>query len=219
LGLLETHSGVLMARRAVAAVAEQATREDTVVPPSLDEAVSGQLSAIRTASGSKLGVTRGGVIIFACGPWLGKILPDLLGNRIFFSRQEIFFFSLPAGDARFAPAALSIWIDLAHEAYGIADLESRGVKAGIDRHGCAFDQIAAAGCPVQKVLPRSAGTWAAVSPRFVMLLWWRRECANTKTPRVEIFCWTAIQLSIMGGFQGEDQATASSTDRLWANTW
>jgi len=57
-----------MARRAVAAVAEQATREDTVVPPSLDEAVSGQLSAIRTASGSKLGVTRPDYIIARRSP-------------------------------------------------------------------------------------------------------------------------------------------------------
>jgi sarcosine oxidase len=144
-GLLELQSGVLLARRAVATVAEQAIREGVeylqaaVAPPSLDAAVSGRLEAVRTADGGSIRLGGDGMMIFACGPWLGKIFPDLLGDRIFVSRQEIFFFAPPAGDARFAPPALPTWIDLAHEAYGMPDLESRGVKAAIDRHGPAFD--------------------------------------------------------------------------------
>lgn len=144
-GLLETHSGVLMARRAVAAVADQGAREGVkylqaaVVPPSVHEAVNGRLKAVRTTEGNLVSVASDGVIIFACGPWLGTIFPDLLGKRIFVSRQEVFFFAPPAGDARFAPPALPTWVDFAREAYGMPDLESRGVKVGIDRHGDAFD--------------------------------------------------------------------------------
>jgi len=67
------------------------------------------------------------------------MFPELVGNRLFISRQEVFFFAPPAGDARYAPSALPTWIDLAHEAYGMPDLENRGVKVGIDRHGGAFD--------------------------------------------------------------------------------
>jgi glycine/D-amino acid oxidase-like deaminating enzyme len=144
-GLLETDSGVLLARRAIVAVVEQAIRrgvqylQSALVAPSADEAVRGRLEAVRTAGGRSISVGTDGVIIFACGPWLGKLLPDLLGNRLFISRQEVFFFAPPAGDARFARWALPTWIDMAHEAYGMPDLESRGVKVGIDRHGSDFD--------------------------------------------------------------------------------
>jgi len=144
-GLMETRSGVLLARRAVAAVVERAIREGVqylqavVVPPSLDASVNGRLQAVETAGGPPIRVGGDGVIIFACGPWLGKLFPDLLGERIFISRQEIFFFAPPPGDSRFAPPALPAWIDLAHEAYGMPDLESRGVKAALDRHGPSFD--------------------------------------------------------------------------------
>jgi sarcosine oxidase len=143
--LLETHSGVLLARRAVAAVVEQAIREGAqyfqaaILQPSVDEAVGGRLESVRTADGTSIRVATDSAIIFACGPWLGKLFPELLGNRLFISRQEVFFFAPPAGDARFGPSTLPTWIDLADEAYGMPDLESRGVKIGIDRHGSAFD--------------------------------------------------------------------------------
>ncbi len=156
--LLETDSGVLLARRAVATVAVQAIREGVeyvqaaVVPPSLDEAVRGRLEAVRTTQGKSLAVSADGVIIFACGPWLGKLLPDLLGHRLFITRQEVFFFAPTAGDARFAPPALPTWIDLAHEAYGMPDLESRGVKVGIDRHGDAFDPDTGSRIPSEEAL-------------------------------------------------------------------
>ena len=39
-----------------------------------------------------------GQFVFACGPWLGKVFPELLGQRIFPTRQEVFFFGSPAGD-------------------------------------------------------------------------------------------------------------------------
>jgi sarcosine oxidase len=144
--LLETHSGILLARRAVAVVVEQTIREGVeyvqaaVVPPCLDGDATGRLQGVQTLDGQLIGIGPDGVIVFACGPWLGKLLPDLLGDRIFISRQEIFFFAPPPGDTRFAPPALPTWIDLAHDAYyGMPDLEGRGVKAAFDRHGPAFD--------------------------------------------------------------------------------
>ena len=149
-GLLEPESGVLMARRAVQTVVEQAIREGVEYEPGAAMAVepagpvsveatgtAHRLEHIVTQSRRKIGFS--GSVVFACGPWLGKLFPSLLGNRIFTSRQEIFFFGTPAGDSRFASPALPTWIELANEAYGIADLEGRGLKAAIDRHGPAFD--------------------------------------------------------------------------------
>ena len=44
--------------------------------------------------------------MFALGPWLPKLFPDLLDGRIVPTRQEVFFFAPPAGDPRFLPTPL-----------------------------------------------------------------------------------------------------------------
>jgi len=152
-GLLEPESGVLMARRAVGAVVEEAVREGveyrcaavripidaSADPGPQKHGAAGHLERITTIDGQTISAGKDGIYIFACGPWLGKLFPGLLGERIFVTRQEVFFFGAPAGDRRFAPPALPTWIDLAHEAYGMPDLEGRGLKVAIDRHGPGFD--------------------------------------------------------------------------------
>jgi glycine/D-amino acid oxidase-like deaminating enzyme len=77
--------------------------------------------------------------VFACGPWLPKLFPDLLGDRMFATRQEILYFGPPSGDRRFAPPGMPAWIDFGEEMYGIPDIESRGFKISHDRHGPAID--------------------------------------------------------------------------------
>lgn len=105
-GILEPKSGALMARRGVAAVVEDAAREgmacavEAVRPPS-----SGRSATVLTISGEAI---RAGVFVFACGPWLPKLFPRLLGKRIFPTRQEVFFFAPPAGERRFAPPHLPV---------------------------------------------------------------------------------------------------------------
>ncbi|HMD84580.1 MAG TPA: FAD-dependent oxidoreductase, partial [Terriglobia bacterium] len=96
----------------------------------------GRLDSVRTTSGETY---HADVFVFACGPWLPKIFPGLLGNRIFPTRQEVFFFGTPAGDTRFCPPALPTWIDVGSLIYGFPDLENRGLKVALDSHGPAFD--------------------------------------------------------------------------------
>ena len=96
----------------------------------------GRIEAVSTRSGETIG---GDTFVFACGAWLPKLFPDLLGGRIFPTRQEIVYVGPPAGDARFAPPALPAWIDFGDEMYGIPDIEARGFKISLDRHGPAFD--------------------------------------------------------------------------------
>jgi len=138
-GILEPKSGALMARRGVAAVVEDAAREgmactvEAVRPPS-----GGRSARVLTISGETI---RAGVFVFACGPWLPKLFPRLLGKRIFPTRQEVFFFAPPAGERRFASPHLPVWIDFTDPRgpYGFPDLEQRGFKLAFDRHGAAFD--------------------------------------------------------------------------------
>jgi len=136
--LLEPESGVLMARRAVQTVTREAIRngveyfQDAVKTPE----GSGSLNEITTAGGRRISA---GNYVFACGPWLPKIFPDLLADRIQTTRQEVFYFGAPAGNRSFLATELPTWIDFKDEAYGLPDLEGRGVKIAIDRHGPAFD--------------------------------------------------------------------------------
>ncbi|MFN2564672.1 MAG: FAD-dependent oxidoreductase, partial [Gemmatimonadaceae bacterium] len=44
--------------------------------------------------------------VFACGPWMAQVLPDVIGRRIVATRQEVFFFGTPAGDTRYNFGAL-----------------------------------------------------------------------------------------------------------------
>ena len=139
-GYYEAESGALMARRAVAAVVEQAvSRGVTYATESVSVLARGDSRA--TVSGRSGEPIRAGAFVFACGAWLPKIFPDILGKRIYPTRQEIFFFAPPPGDRRFAPPAFPSWVDFTDPRgpYGVPDLESRGFKIGLDRHGPAFD--------------------------------------------------------------------------------
>jgi monomeric sarcosine oxidase len=135
----EPHSGVLMARRAVEAVVREAGREGArylaaaVRPPAIGR---GRIEAVITQSGEAMSAA---AFVFACGPWLPKLFPELLGDRIFATRQEILYFGPPPGDRRFAPPAMPAWIDFGEEMYGIPDIEARGFKIALDRHGPPFD--------------------------------------------------------------------------------
>jgi len=133
--LWEPNSGALMARRAI----------HTLVAENVNRGISYRIAgvaapdaagSIRTTDGETISASK---YVFACGPWLPKLFPSLLGRRIFPTRQEIFFFAPPAGDTSFAAPAMPTWIHHPDLVYGLPDLENRGFKVSVDKHGPAFD--------------------------------------------------------------------------------
>jgi sarcosine oxidase len=140
IALYEAKTGVLMARRAVQTLVKEFVTaggeysQVGIQPP----AAGATLNALTTLDGSTLAAER---FVFACGPWLPKVFPDILGNRIFPTRQEVFFFATEAGDARFEPAQLPGWADFNEGDiyYGMPDLEARGFKIAHDQHGPPID--------------------------------------------------------------------------------
>jgi sarcosine oxidase len=140
IAILETESGALMARQAVQAVVAEfirrggAYRHAAIRPP----AGKGRLDAIVTHSGESISAD---VFVFACGPWLGKLFSNLLGERIFVTRQEVLFFGTPPGDTRFSSPEMPVWIDFSDDRgmYGFPDLENHGFKVAFDNHGPALD--------------------------------------------------------------------------------
>src|SRR5262249_19458553 len=81
-GVFEPDSGILLARRSVQAVVDDAIRLgveyviDEVVPP---QSGGDHIDYLRTRRGKDIS---GDTFIFACGAWLPRIFPELLSTRI-----------------------------------------------------------------------------------------------------------------------------------------
>ncbi len=136
-GLLEPEAGAVMARRSVAHVAARAAQAGA-------ELVHGRVQAQEVGDAPPRLTLDGvalpaGQVVLACGPWLPTLLPDLLGGRITPTRQEVFYLGVPGGEAAYGASALPAFVDFEAEVYAIPDLEGRGVKIGIDRHGPPCD--------------------------------------------------------------------------------
>jgi sarcosine oxidase len=132
--IYEPESGILMARRAVQTVVEQFQKSGGSFQIAEVEAPAGhgRLDSVATWSGESL---RAGNYVFACGPWLPKVFPNLLGGRIFVSRQEVYFFGVPPGDKSYSAQNFPAWLDQGRLIYGIPDVEGRGFKIASDKHG------------------------------------------------------------------------------------
>ncbi|MGH9767170.1 MAG: FAD-dependent oxidoreductase, partial [Blastocatellia bacterium] len=108
--IYEPLSGALMARRAVQSVTDfiEQNGGDYLIESVVAPAGSGRLDEIVTRGGPRISAD---VFVFACGPWLPKLFPALLRDRIHPTRQEVYFFGVPEGDMRFAPPLMPAWID------------------------------------------------------------------------------------------------------------
>ncbi len=137
-GILEPDSGVLMARRAVAATVAEALRlgVDFRAAAVCQPQGAGTLNEMQSSAGEAFAAKE---FVFACGAWLKKVFPEILGERLFVTRQAVFYVSVPAGDERFSAGVLPTWLIQNDECYGMPDLESRGLKVALDRHGEPVD--------------------------------------------------------------------------------
>ena len=82
----------------------------------------------------------GDIVIWACGPWLGKLFP--LGKHFRVTRQEVFFFGVPAGERMYQEDRMPCWIDDSSDRfhyYGTPGNDWRGFKIGDDAYGGEFD--------------------------------------------------------------------------------
>jgi monomeric sarcosine oxidase len=138
-GILEPDSGILLARRAVQAVVAEAQAtgvnyiEASVTTP---RETNGNVRSLQTSSGEEVLADR---FVFACGPWLPKLFPELLSELIHVTRQEVVFLGVPPGDKSFNAGVMPAWIDFNDLVYALPNLDNRGFKVAIDAHGPEFD--------------------------------------------------------------------------------
>ncbi len=137
----EKESGFLTARRNCQVVLEHFIAEGgeyRELPATPGPIQGGEMRALMLPGGVSLTADQ---YVFACGPWLGKLVPDVIGERVRPTRQEVFFFGVPAGDARYTEAQMPTWIDNGPSGvfYGIPGNEWRGFKAADDTRGPETD--------------------------------------------------------------------------------
>jgi glycine/D-amino acid oxidase-like deaminating enzyme len=137
---VEPEAGFLTARVACELVRETFVKEggeyrQAWVRPGAVSA--GRLTRLTLSDGTAIDADR---FVFACGPWMGKIFPDVVGRRIVATRQEVFFFGTPAGDTRFDAPAQPVWVHLGQRlVYGLPNYERRGLKIADDTAGEEVD--------------------------------------------------------------------------------
>lgn len=122
---LERRAGALSARRACGVVRD---------------AFQNGGGTYRTAHVDPNALSGADVYVFACGPWLGRLFPDVIGDAIRPTRQEVFYFGVPGGSDRYAAGRFPVWIDFGERIfYGVPDVHGRGFKIADDTRGEPFD--------------------------------------------------------------------------------
>ena len=97
----------------------------------------GPMVNVRCADGARISADH---FVFACGPWLGTMFPEVLGPHLQTSRQEVFFFGTPPGSRLYHPDNLPVWLDFDERLlYGLPDTHGRGFKTGDDSRGELID--------------------------------------------------------------------------------
>jgi glycine/D-amino acid oxidase-like deaminating enzyme len=140
----EQEAGYLLARRACEFVVERLVagggtfRLGAIGAPVRME--TGVMRRVMLETGESI---EADAFVFACGPWLDRLFPDVLGKLITPTRQEVFYFGPPAGDDRFSEDRLPVWIDFDERVlYGIPGNANRGFKLADDTSGPRFDPTA-----------------------------------------------------------------------------
>lgn len=136
----DAHGGCLRAREACQAVVKSFINEggtyiQSLVKPGKSE--KGRLNDVVLTNGNSLPADR---FVFACGSWLGGLFPEILGRIITCTKQEVYYFGVPAAKAELFDK-FPVWVDVDGNDfyYGIPGNTYRGFKIGVDKRGEPFD--------------------------------------------------------------------------------
>lgn len=139
--IFEPEAGYLLARTACEHVVERAIAAGVTyriagaaAPVRFDGA---PCNAVALQDGELL---RADAFIFACGPWLGVLFPDVVGTHFSVTRQEVHYFGVAAGDAAYSQEHLPVWLDFGKRLfYGIPGDVHGAFKIADDTAGPIFD--------------------------------------------------------------------------------
>ncbi|HEY4100941.1 MAG TPA: FAD-dependent oxidoreductase [Gemmatimonadales bacterium] len=134
--LYEPDAGVVRARRGAQAVASVVTHalgvKLIIAHARPTDPVNGRMNELALINGDKL---RADAYVFACGPWLPKVFPDLLGNKFRLPLGQVVYYGTPpSSDAFTFPNMPSFnfpgvtgWVALPEDSRGF---RVRGTESG-----------------------------------------------------------------------------------------
>jgi glycine/D-amino acid oxidase-like deaminating enzyme len=132
IGLYEPDAGVARSRRATQAVAESFEKSGGTVLTS--KAAPGtadgrRLTNVALDPGTPL---KADIFVFAVGPWMGKVFPDLMAQRTRMPMGHVFYFATPPGDNRFMYPNCPSWNVPGTTGWPTLSVDNRGfrVRAG-----------------------------------------------------------------------------------------
>jgi len=132
-GLWEPESGFVYARRGLQATVELLRREGGTVR----RAVGGTDERERPLVDGR--PVKAGLVVFACGAWMGSLFPRTLGRLLEISRQDVIMVDPPPGSTGYDADSFPAWIDHGYPAYGIPAAGGLGFKAVINWRGLTVD--------------------------------------------------------------------------------
>jgi glycine/D-amino acid oxidase-like deaminating enzyme len=133
----EPGAGVLRARYAMSVVANAFVKKGGRFTIARAEAPVGTGSSLERLSIGGGHAVSAASYVFACGPWLPKLFPEILGRKLYSPRRDVFFFGPPPGDGRFEAGSLPNFSEDAY--YGFPSIDGRGVKVCPTGEATPFD--------------------------------------------------------------------------------
>jgi sarcosine oxidase len=119
-------TGVLKAREGCVAVAQAFEKKGgrfVTAKVELGTRSGNTLQDVALSTGTRVPAQ---TFVFACGPWLPKVFPAVMKNKLATPRRAVFFYGTPPGDHRFTYPNFPTWsVD---NAYGFPCIEGRGFK-------------------------------------------------------------------------------------------
>jgi glycine/D-amino acid oxidase-like deaminating enzyme len=125
-GMYTPSTGVLKAREGCVAVAQAFERKGgryVTAKVDLGKRSGATLQDVALSTGQRVAAQ---TFVFACGPWLPKVFPAVMKNKLATPRRVVFFYGTPPGDERFTYPNFPTWA--VDNAYGFPSIEGKGFK-------------------------------------------------------------------------------------------
>jgi glycine/D-amino acid oxidase-like deaminating enzyme len=125
-GMYTPSTGVLKAREGCVAVAQAFEKKGgrfVTAKVDLGKRSGNTLQDVALSTGQRVAAQ---TFVFACGPWLPKVFPSVMKNKLATPRRVVFFYGTPPGDERFTYPNFPTWA--VDNAYGFPSIEGKGFK-------------------------------------------------------------------------------------------
>lgn len=131
IAVYEPDAGVVRARRACESVAAEFRRLGGSLTiarayPTFSE--NGKLDSLQLDDGRRV---TAGTYVFACGPWLGKVFPEVMGKRLKTPMGSVYYVGMPMGNHSFEWPNIPSWGNPVTTGWPSLPVDNRGFRVRI----------------------------------------------------------------------------------------